>query len=175
VIILMALSKAYGELIADELKGLTLDQLAQFRLFGASLLKVLPERVAEAVMPFDGRLDGPESSKPGTMSDFASRALCVFAGLIKDGRATLQSAATDAAVVEGYLSGWSYPSRTERKRQSDEEILHLIDEHWDHVGGRATEMLPFIRRQLGVACEQSRFTRLFRRAAEIRRSKEVLV
>lgn len=174
-IILVTLSQSYAELMADELKNLSTGQLAQFRLFGASLLKTLPERIAANVMPFDARLDGPESCRLGTMSDFAVRALSVFADLIEKGQVTLQSCAADAAAVEKHISEWTFPLRIVRERQSDEEILCLINKHWDQVGGRSTKMLPFLRRQLGVACEQSRFAKLFRNVAENRNQKGVLL
>jgi hypothetical protein len=48
-------------------------------------------------------------------------------------------------------------------RVTDEEIVVLIREHWSAAQAQSTRMLRLLRDDLGVACEQGRFSRLFRR------------
>ena len=171
-IVLMALSTSYAKMISNEFEKLTLEQTSRIRIFGYSLLDILPNCVSGAVMPFDGRLDGPQSSKPGTMSDFSSRALSVFSEMVIEGVVSLKSADLDAATVSAHISEWAYPERLKRTKMSDIEILKVINEHWDDVDGLSSKMLTYLRRKLGIACEQSRFSKLFKEVKNTRDAKD---
>ena len=51
-----------------------------------------------------------------------------------------------------------------RERHTDEQLSALITEHWNEAGRSASRMLRYFRDELGIACEQARFARLFARA-----------
>jgi hypothetical protein len=114
------------------------------------------------VMPYDDRLDGPDSPVRGTRGDFAGRALHHFAEyIVRDG--DNQSAGEHGAAVSAALSGWRMAARFDRQRLEDSEVLALIRDHWDAERGSTARLLRRLRDDLGVACEQGRFADLARR------------
>ena len=155
--ILAALSDAYLAMIAAEMLALPDAVLTRLRIF----TRTPPSRIASAlrpyVMPYDDRLDGPDSVVRGTRSDFAGRALRHFVDLGVTG-----SMAMDAAAVEAALAGWRLPAKHDRARHDDAALLDLIREHWASVGGSSSRLLRLFRDDLGIACEQSRFAALAR-------------
>ena len=161
-LILVALSDSYIRMLSEDLLTLTDDQLGMVRLFTRAPLGRIPARLRPCVMPYDDRLDGPESPIKGTRSDFAARALRHFSVHILPG--TLEGGAerhrTD---VRSAIADWSYPSVVERQRLTDDEILVLLKEHWEQARGSTSVLLRVFRDQLNVACEQGRFAALARR------------
>jgi hypothetical protein len=155
--ILAALSDAYIAMIAEELLAFPATVLARLRIF----TRTPPPRIALAlrpyVMPYDDRLDGPDSVVRGTRSDFAGRALRHFVNL-----RTAGSLAADVAAVETALAGWRLPTKHDRVRHDDAALLELIRGHWANAGGSSSRLLRLFRDDLGIACEQSRFAALAR-------------
>lgn len=163
--VLCALSDAYLDMIADDLLALPEVTRARLRLFTRAPIERVANALRQFVMPYDDRLNGPDSSISGTMSDFASRALRHFAReiLIIDDRRSL---AEHAALVASALVGWRLPERAVRIRLEDCEILELMRAHWRGRGGISLRRL---RDEFNVACEQGRYARL----ATIIRSEQV--
>ena len=155
--ILAALSDAYLSMIADEMIALPPAVLSRLRIFTRTPANRITESLHPLVMPYDDRLDGPDSGLRGTRSDFASRALRHFVALDRGG-----SAADDAQAVEAALAGWRMPPKFDRARHDDLELLSMIRRHWDAAHGSSSKLLRFFRDELGVACEQSRFATLAR-------------
>lgn len=167
VLVLMCLSASYARLIRDDLMDLSVAETQRVRIFGAGIVGHLPPNLADSVMPYDARLNGPDSPIPGTMSDFASRALHHFAGCLKDGVLSAEQADDDRQKLLGLMRDWRTPNRPMRERMTDEEIVKFILEQWDKTGGRSGDSLRLLR-DTGHACEQSRFRDLFRRASHLR-------
>jgi hypothetical protein len=119
-------------------------------------------------MPYDDRLDGPDSTNRGTRSDFAGRALRHFAELTR-GEPQGHSAAEHAAKVSATLDGWRMPAKVARIRHDDAALLDLIRAHWDAERGSSSRLLRRFRDDLGIACEQGRFAKL---AREVRSERE---
>jgi len=159
--ILAALSDAYLAMIAEELVSLPKARRERLRIFTRAPLKRIATDLHPFVMPYDDRLDGPDSSVRGTKGDFASRALRHFASL-----GSSDSASEDAAAVESALSSWRLPPMIDRVRHSDAELLAMMRTHWDAVDGSSSKLLRFFRDDLGVACEQGRFAALARQVRE---------
>lgn len=156
-LILAALSDAYINLISTDLLSLPLDVLAKFRLFTRTPADRIAERLQPYLMPYDDRLNGPDSPTRGTLSDFASRALRHFASLLpEDDRST---AAEHASTVSSTLAGWRYPTKITRARYDDEALLKLIREHWNEDSSRSLRRL---RDEFNIACEHGRYSRLAR-------------
>lgn len=160
-LIFVALSEAYIEMIEDDLLALPALTLSRTRLFTRAPLNRVSEALHPFVMPYDDRLDGPDSPNRGTRIDFASRALRHFVELtISDppGRSVAEHSAAVATVQQG----WRMPARTQRVRYDDVELLNLIRAHWDTERGSSSRLLRRFRDDLGIACEQSRFAELAR-------------
>lgn len=157
-LIFAALSDAYIEMISGELLALPFPILSRLRLFTRAPLERVASQLRPFVMPYDDRLDGPDSPVPGTRSDFAGRALRHFATVIMaDGDAG--SSAEHAASVAEEISKWRLPEAPNRIRHDDAFILALIRSHWDDVAGCSLRRL---RKEFNVACEQGRFRDLAR-------------
>lgn len=160
-LICAALSEAYIDMIAGDLCAMPTEVLARLRLFTRAPVERVAPTLRPFVMPYDDRLDGPDSPVRGTRSDFAGRALHHFAEFIirtEDSR----SAAEHAAAVVASLLDWRMVARADRQRFDDVSILNLIHQYWDAENGSTTRLLRRFRDDLSVACEQRRFAALVR-------------
>jgi len=154
--ILAGLSDAYINMISDDLLSLPKATLAKLRLFTRTPLRRVPHGLHAFTMPYDDRLDGPDSKFSGTLSDFASRAMHHFAQNIMDPQDT-RTACEHAVAVTASLKGWRPPEKVQRVRHDDAEMLQMIRRYWDDLGGHS---LRRFRDDLNVACEQGRFRAL---------------
>ncbi len=166
-LILAALSDAYLDMLADELVALPQKLLGRLRIFTRAPEARILQALRPFVMPYDDRLDGPDSHMRGTRSDFAARALRHYVDLGL-GRSEATSTDKDADVIRAAISTWQFPAKFERKRLDDAAIILLLEEHWDHAGGSGTKLLRYFRDELDIACEQSRFAGLVRLVREKR-------
>ncbi len=160
-LICAALSDAYIEMVANDLGTLSAGELGRLRLFTRAPLDRVAPTLRPFVMPYDDRLDGPDSLVRGTRSDFAGRALHHFAKYVVvdgDGR----SAREHAAAVSAGLADWRMAERFDRLRVDDTAMLELIREHWDAERGSTARLLRCLRDDLQIACEQGRFADLAR-------------
>lgn len=157
-----ALSEAYIMMIAGDLEALPLKARARLRLFTRAPFGRVPPGLRPFIMPYDDRLDGPDSTMRGTRSDFAGRALRHFVEQVATPD-DVRSATEHAAAVRHALSRWRLPRRVERVRHDDSAILALIRTHWAHNGGSTARLLRFFRDELNIACEQGRFAALARK------------
>lgn len=155
-VVLIALNRTYAKMIAPDLEALSPVQTARIRIFGEAIRQVLPSSLDSSIMPYDLRLD---TILPGTRTDFAPRALSHFLSNVDvvDNR-------TDRLRVEALLGRHQPPSRRERPRLSDGEVVDAISRHLGETRGIA-RILRRLRDVDGVACEQRRFTRLYHVAA----------
>lgn len=155
-LILAALSEAYIGMVSTELMSLPEDTLTRLRLFTRASKDRVPHGLRPFLMPYDDRLDGPDSEIQGTLGDFASRALHHFArniALSQDGRTAGEHSAAVAALFEGRRT----PEKIQRVRYDDAAMLELIRSRWDDPDGRS---LRRFRDEFNVACEQGRFRAL---------------
>ena len=161
--VLIALTRPYAEMVGESLSALEPQVLARLRIFGASLGDALPASLHPALAPYDDRLD---AIFPGTRADFAQRAMLHFARYIAHAN-DAQDRDSDYVAVDAALDGITAPDRLRRPRRTDEEILHLISVRLRSQPGIA-RILRALRDEEGIACEQSRFSRLYRIALEAR-------
>ena len=164
-LILAALPGTYLLMVADDLSRLADRAEGRLRLFCAAPPTGLPGQLSAALMPYDSRLDGPDSPLPGTLGDFAQRAMRHFVEIVLPGTPAGSDIASHKAAVEQSLTDLRSPASIRRARATDAEIVELIARHWSQTDGRSTRMLRLIRDELGRACEQGRFVRLFQQAA----------
>jgi hypothetical protein len=155
-LILAALSDAYIDMVSADLLSLPGAARSRLRLFTRASIERVPSGLRPYVMPYDDRLDGPDSRVQGTLGDFASRALHHFAKNIALAQDT-RSASEHAAAVEGLLDGQRAPEKIRRVRYDDATMLDLIRSSWDDPEGRS---LRRFRDEFNVACEQGRFRAL---------------
>lgn len=154
--ILIALSRPYAAMVGGSLSALPTRTLTRLRIFGASLESVLPASLHPTIVPYDERLN---SILPGTRSDFSQRAMFHFVRSIAIKSSPDREA--DFAAVFAALGRLRFPHRPRRPRRTDDEIVSLISGRLRSESGSA-KMLAALRNDEGIACEQSRFRRLYR-------------
>lgn len=154
--VLIALSEPYARMIAADLERLMAAGCA-LRIFGSSLQKHLPKKLAPFVMPYDERLSDLIS---GTKTDFPQRALLHFVREVAP--KTLTLAEEYAAVTTLLGTVGTRPRKLPiRMRHSDDEIAEMIRSLPAAIRRSKSKSLMYLRRELGVACEQNRFSKIF--------------
>lgn len=153
--ILVALTMPYAQLIGAALSELPSLARSRLRIFGAGLKSSLDASLHTNVMPYDARLN---AVMPGTRLDFSSRALAHLAELVA--LRPLQDAGADAELVRATLAPAAAPTSTTRPKLTDAELLKHI-EVLVRRGLSKTSALRELRERMGLACEQSRFARLY--------------
>jgi hypothetical protein len=166
-LILVALPRPYLTMILDDLQNLPQPFLNRLRLFTLYSQQDLPPSLQPYLMPYDRRLDGEQSVIPGTMADFAQRALRHFVEWILP-----ESPGADSSEhrdrVEAALNPLALRKPPTRTRATDEQIETYILAHWSRVNGSSSRMLRVLRDDLAVACEQGRFHEIFQQVASSR-------
>jgi hypothetical protein len=160
-LVVMALSQPYARMLAPALSSLPDVAIERLRILGSNLVQFLPQRLAATAMPYDDRL---EAVVAGTRSDFAQRALLHFVsnGLVVVPNGDLKA---HREWVTSALAGKRRPVRKQRVRLADEDILGLIKQNLSTTISIG-RLLRILRDQEGVACEQARFSRLYRQAVD---------
>lgn len=156
-LLLVAVSSPYLQMIVEDL---AIHPTENLRIFTRACPKTVPPSIRCALMPYGRSFDGPESPIPGTMTDFASRALYHFTQSIFN---VAPKAGLDEhrRMVSALMDQWSPPVRRVGRTATDQEIIALIGGRASDVEWRASRMLRLLRDELGVACEQKRFGKLF--------------
>lgn len=164
-IIVIGISNSYLPLIENDLTVLDDDHLDRVRLIGMGIEDACPPQLRRCILPYDDRLDGPDSTIPGTRGDFSSRAMRHFVEhILAKHRSASMSA--HAAAVERGLSKWRRPKYISRPSKTDDEIVTLIKKNWKRIEGKSSLGLRYLRDVEKIACEQGRFRTLFHRAAK---------
>ena len=160
-LIMAALSDGYIEMMLEEFLTLPEGRRGDLRLFTRTPRERIPAQLQPFLMPYDDRLDGPDSPIRGTRSDFAARALLHFVDSILSSDDD-RSANQHADAVERAAKDWAEPPVFSRRRLSDDEIRQLMRRHWLETNGSTTKLLRLFRDELDIACEQGRFASLAR-------------
>jgi hypothetical protein len=155
-VVLVCLSASYACCVVECLRGLATED--RLRIFGAGLSNVLPTALSPFLLPYDARLDSV--FKRGTQTDFAQRAMLHY--VLRIVPKARQSLADEREAVLESLEGAPHPSRPPKRQQLDDDgIRELIRRLIPIVGEKHSKMLRYVRDKEQVACEQSRFARLF--------------
>ena len=161
----VCLSKAYGRLVEQDLLSLDAKGRERLRLVGPSLAKHVADDLQPCVLPYDARLDAPESPYAGTLSDFASRAARHFTTEVL-ARLPKAGPRAHATAVEDALSSWKVPTRPSRTSMTNDGIVDVIVASLPDIGRNNARMLRHLRDDLAIACEQKRFSSLYKIAIE---------
>ena len=154
-LVLICLSRAYAPLVTAALQTVPTERL---RIFGLGLEPSLPADLSACVLPYDARL-GVSVSR-GTLADFAQRALLHYVSAIHSVSTSLEY---DKRAVNAAFDQVKRPSATEKRQPADDaSIRNIITDLVPTFGKRRSAMLRYLRDVKGVACEQSRFGRLFK-------------
>ena len=152
--ILIALTRSYARLLADEIERLA-PHADRVRIFGDGLARVLPKAIQPCLMPYDARLDA--IGQRGTRGDFAARALADFVDQIGIG----PSCSHDAVRVRARLASAERPQIVANSRTDDETLAAEIRKmRRQQTGISSLHILRRLRHELGLACSEARLRRL---------------
>lgn len=165
----ISLPGTYLELVQEDLLSVSSAELRKVRIVGPLDYARIPPRIRPQIMPYDDRLNGEDSPLNGTRADFPQRATRHFLE-VACAEGLADDAVEDAARVHASLLGLAGPERAERRQLGDDEIVKVIHTCWDRASGQSTKMLRLLRDEEGIACEQGRFVRLFKRAENLRQA-----
>lgn len=162
-LVLIAMPATYIQMVADELESVGLSDIQRVRLFTSPAgRELLPPSLLPAALPYDERLECVRGYG-GTRGDFPQRALRHFVEQVREPGQDLSRA---ALAVEKALALLKAPSMMKRPRLSDDEVKQLIRLYWDRCNGHASKLLRALRHEARVACEQARFSGLWRAVRE---------
>lgn len=164
-LILIALSRPYIELLQDELLDVSIHRQHKLRFFGKKLNSALPASLDNNWMPYDDRLDCAGPGYSGTQTDFAQRALRHFVTQVLNKNQDGDSSVHRMTVLE-HLSPLERRETPNRQRLNDQEIGIVIRNNWAYGKGQSSALLRIIRRDLGIACEQSRFQSIYHKVKD---------
>jgi len=159
-LILLALSRAYIDLLHDELLQLPLNIQIRLRFFGKNLDAILPDSLTGNWMPYDDRLDSAGPGYSGTQSDFSQRALRHFVTKLLN-QHTNGDTFTHQTMVSDSLSTLVQRKIPKRRRLSNHELNDVIRDNWKRGKGQSSALLKIVRQDLDIACEQSRFKGIY--------------
>lgn len=155
-LLLVALTRPYLDMVASELSALSDAARDRVRIVGLTQSQMLPEELQSCVMPYDLRLNDVDRDLRGTAYDFPARALSHFVDLVKFDKRT-ENAGSHARRVRLSLAHWTAPKLKRRKRIDNMKLRRHIKALKSQKLSR-TAALTHLRRKIGLACEQGRFT-----------------
>lgn len=161
--VFIALPASYLEMVVPDLALVHDDRVESIRIFTSNAgANTLPSSLRSAVMPYDDRLEGIANHN-GTRTDFPHRALKHFVTQLHGHRLTAVSA---KASVQRAMDSSTKRTVPKRERATDNEIIDHIRANWVGYDGGAFKLLRYLRDEALVACEQSRFSGLWRKVKE---------
>lgn len=163
----IAMPTEYWQLVRADLQQVPEFEAQRLRLFGPKNTDVIPDHLVRCIMPYDDRLDGPDSPISGTKTDFPQRAMRHFVQYIAQNWEDV-APEVHAKSVQKKMAKFRAPTKFNRAPKTDDQLVELIQLHWDKVEGYSTRMLRYFRDDLKIACEQKRFQGLFQVAKQQR-------
>ncbi len=107
--------------------------------------------------PYTDVFDGPDGLERGTKSNFAQRCHADFIKRLH----RLNNIKLALASVSTDMNKWAPTKKLNNQRLSDERISSLISQHKKQFKA-INAMHKFFRHELNVACEQKRFSKLYK-------------
>ena len=169
----LAMPASYIEMVSGELKALSSKDLGKLRIFGPRRISDVPKFLQSAVMPYDERLNSKKIGMAGTESDFAQRALLHFVTKIFPSYKSANQS-EHAAVVVKFLAPYSYERKKIGIKLNDKEIIKLVRKLVKELGLGQGKMLRHLRDNEGIACEQTRFRKIFLTVSRSKKCKKNL-
>lgn len=167
----LAMPASYIEMVSGELKALSSKDFGKLRIFGPRRISDVPKFLQSAVMPYDERLNSKKIGMAGTESDFAQRALLHFVTKIFPSYESANQS-EHAAVVVKFLAPYSYERKKIGIKLTDKEIIKLVRKLVKELGLGQGRMLRYLRDYEGIACEQTRFRKIFLTVSRSKKCKK---
>ncbi|MBI05807.1 MAG: hypothetical protein CMM54_02375 [Rhodospirillaceae bacterium] len=171
-VLLFALSKNYAKMVRNDIGRIHEKKIDMVRFFGRGLEDIFDDKFKQCIMPYDSKLNGPNSTYKGAMGDFSQRAMRHYVDLVIENPTTLGvNARNDQDAVADAIRNWTPPKRIKRPVETNENILSLISIDIENYGGGSGKLLRRLRDHHKIACEQGRFKNLYKQAVEMHSKK----
>jgi hypothetical protein len=158
-LLLIALPASYLRMLSTDLLSCLKGDVNRIRIFTSSAgIQELPDFLHAAVMPYDERLE-TVFQFTGTRSDFPQRAMRHYVENLKAHKLNLIESRD---LVEKFIVTCGRRKVPNRRRLNDSQIKSLISDRWNNCWGQSSKLLRALRDDEMVACEQGRFTQLWR-------------
>jgi hypothetical protein len=165
---LIALPSSYLRMLSDDLSGCSENDANRLRIFTSSAgAEELPDVLRSSVIPYDERLE-TVFEFAGTRSDFPQRAMRHYVEILQGHKHELSES---QHLVKSFMGTCGNREIPIRRRLSDNEIKSLISRRWSSCKGQSSQLLRALRDEELVACEQSRFSKLWREVKNERNSQ----
>lgn len=156
---IIALSARYLKMITPELERLEASAFARVRIVGARS-STASKKMDPVVMPYNARLNSKSSNSRGGHVTFAQRAALHFLGLLAKNK-RCRTVESHTRLVRQALGNLRAPRRKQRKQVSDRAIQALIKRLQRDSIDSPGVALQVVRQKHLIACEQSRFRRIW--------------
>jgi len=153
-LVLMSLTSPYLKLVINDIE-MVQTKVVVFTGAGANM-KFANTNIL--LSPYTNAFDGPASPTKGLKSDFAQRCHFDFIDRLKMYR-NLEKAIFS---VKKDMSNWPNPPKIINQKMDDAELISLIDRYKNNFSSIGS-MHKFFRHELNIACEQKRFSNLYRK------------
>lgn len=157
-ILLVSLTSAYVRMLAKQLLSFS----GRLMIFTGDHSVLASCGLGSKSSPYTSVFDGPDCPLPGTKSDFAQR---IHSDFITRLNVTENDFELAKKSVQGDMKTWIAPEIKNNQRLSDVEILNLIKKHREKFTSIGL-LHRFFRNELSIACEQKRFSNLYRQSLE---------
>ena len=156
---LIALTKSYFNMISTEFSEI--HDKSNIRLFGYRDSNNLHSSIKKLFLPYSSSFDGPDSENIGIKNDFPRRVMRHYVEQVI-GQLNEPDFEKESKNVDEYLSKKAPPKILNNKKFEDDYIIEKIKifNRGDYPSHR--QLLKHFRHELGIACEESRFKKLFR-------------
>jgi len=152
----IACSRAYLEMIMDDLLSLTEEARSRIRIVGNDLEQISDYELFDYIMPYDLRLNSIDSPYAGSKIDFAQRAAhhLVKEVIIKNPDGTPKE--HQQAVFASMESFGSLEDAVRNHSIPNEDLRILLLKEWNNAFGRLTRLLGLVRQKYGFSCSENR-------------------
>ena len=158
-LVLIALPANYLRMVQDELLRIASDFGDRVRIITSTKTELHP-RLDGLSIRYDQRLNALEGNK-GANASFNQRALLNFARLLKNHSAAMKDVSFHRALVNESFKDVASLNPVKRPKASEHQLLNYVKKALAKQPVARTKLLADLRHQNGLACEQSRFYRIY--------------
>jgi hypothetical protein len=165
--VFIALPSNYLTMIEDELTKAIKESSKKVRVITSSSTDINPT-LASVAIRYDQRLNTMSNGPSGANASFVQRALLNFSRTISKHSAEHEPVTTQQALVNDSFKDIDSVRKVKRLKVSEGHLFTIIQSALANENVSSNKLLENLRRFEGIACEQTRFKRLYEQALKLR-------
>lgn len=163
----LALPSNYLIMIEDELTKAIQESPKKIRVITSSKIDI-NATLASVAIRYDQRLNTVSNGPSGANASFVQRALLNFARIISKHSAEDESVATQQTLVNDFFKDIDNVGKVKRLKVSESHLFTIIQSALANENVSQYKLLESLRHSEGIACEQTRFKRVYEQALKLR-------